>query len=118
METKRTCGTVVKVYKPKKKDTKQMDDFDKYFEEKYSTDTEFKRVMDETETERDLGMTIAQCRINANMSQQELSRKTGVIQADISRIESAKGNPSLKTLKKIASGLGMKVKITFVPTQA
>ncbi len=49
------------------------------------------------------------------MTQRELSAITGIAQGDISRIESAHANPSLKTLKRIADGLGMIVEITFKP---
>lgn len=49
----------------------------------------------------------------AGMSQQELSHTTGITQADISRIENGKGNPSIKTLKKLAAALNKTLKIEF-----
>ena len=42
---------------------------------------------------------------------------TGIDQADISKLENGTRNPSLKLLKKLASGLGMQLKIEFVPMQ-
>lgn len=36
-------------------------------------------------------------------------------QADISKLENGTRNPSLKLLKKLAVGLGMDLKIQFVP---
>ena len=48
------------------------------------------------------------------ISQQELSKLTGIAQADISRIENGNGNPSFKTLKRIAEGLGKKLQVSFV----
>ena len=48
-----------------------------------------------------------------NISQVELSKKTGIIQADISRIENGKANPTLDVLKRLAEALEMKINISF-----
>ena len=37
--------------------------------------------------------------------------------SDISRLESGTGNPSLRTLKRLAAGMGMALKVEFVPLQ-
>lgn len=49
------------------------------------------------------------------MPQKDLSAKTGITQADISRIENGTRNPSLSMVKKLAHGLGMQLKLEFVP---
>lgn len=51
------------------------------------------------------------------MTQKDLSAKTGIAQADISRIENGTRNSSLSMVKKLAQGLGMKLKLEFVPMQ-
>jgi len=48
-----------------------------------------------------------------HMSQQELSQLAGVTQADISKIENGKGNPSIKTLQKLAAALHKTLRIEF-----
>lgn len=48
-----------------------------------------------------------------NISQIELSRKTGIIQADISRLETGKANPTLDILERIAQALEMNLNITL-----
>lgn len=53
-------------------------------------------------------------RENAHMTQKELSERTGIYQADISKIERGLGNPSLSTLKRLADGLEMDLRIEFV----
>ena len=58
---------------------------------------------------------VISARTAAGMTQQELSKKTGISQADLSRIENANACPSLKTIKRLADGLGMDVEIKFVP---
>ena len=55
-------------------------------------------------------------RVNQNITQKELSARTGITQADISRIENGTRNPSLEMVKRIAAGLGMQLKLEFIPT--
>ena len=57
-----------------------------------------------------------EARVQQNMTQKELSAKTGITQADISRIENGTRNPSLSMVKKLARGLGMQLKLEFIPT--
>lgn len=57
-------------------------------------------------------------RIKQNLTQKELASRTGIDQADISKLENGTKNPSLKLLKKLAAGMGMQLKIEFVPMQA
>ena len=47
------------------------------------------------------------------MTQQELSANSKIDQAVLSRIESGKANPSIRTLQKVAKGLGKKLIIDF-----
>ena len=49
------------------------------------------------------------------LNQEQLSKATGIAQADISRLENGTGNPSLRTLKRLAAGMGMKLNLEFVP---
>ena len=56
-----------------------------------------------------LGQAIADAREEKNMSQRELSRSSGVMQAEISKIEQGKGNPTLSTLQKLAKSLGKSI---------
>ena len=49
------------------------------------------------------------------MTQKELSEKTGITQADISRIENGTRNPSLNMIKRLAKGMGMRLKLEFIP---
>lgn len=49
-----------------------------------------------------------------HITQRELAEKTGIYQADISKIERGLGNPSLSTLKRLAEGMGMELQIDFV----
>ena len=49
------------------------------------------------------------------MTQKDLSARIGITQADISRTENGTRNPSLNMVKKLAQGLGMQLKLEFIP---
>ena len=51
------------------------------------------------------------------MTQKDLARATGITQADISRIENGTRNPSLEMVKRLAAGMGMRLKLEFIPSQ-
>ena len=78
-------------------------------------DPEVKKEYDALEAEYSIKQAIVDARNAANMSQQELSQRTGIAQSDISKLENGNANPSIKTLRRLADGLGMKLKITFEP---
>ena len=54
------------------------------------------------------------CREELCLSQQGLADLTGIDRSDISRIENGNANPSLKTMKRIANGLGKRLEIRIV----
>ncbi|MCM1196944.1 MAG: helix-turn-helix transcriptional regulator [Roseburia sp.] len=56
-----------------------------------------------------LAKTIIENRNQAGLTQNELSKLTGIPQANISKIENGMGNPSLKLLKRIAKSLNKKL---------
>lgn len=74
-------------------------------------------VLIEVQQERDvsylLAYRLAAARLTAHMTQKELAEKTGIYQADISKIERGLANPSVQTLKRLADGLGMDLYIDF-----
>jgi len=78
-------------------------------------DSEFKAEWDNLETEFQIISAIIEGRKKKNITQKELSEITGITQSDISRLENGNSNPSLRTLQRLASGLGMKIKLEFVP---
>lgn len=51
----------------------------------------------------------------SGITQKELSNRTGISQGDISKLENGSANPSLRTLQRLADGMGMKLKLEFVP---
>ena len=62
-----------------------------------------------------IGENIKSIRKEKKITQKELAERTGINQADISKLENGTRNPSLKMLKRLAAGMGMALKIEFVP---
>ena len=60
-----------------------------------------------------IGYQIKEKRLQKEMSQEELAKKAGIDQSDLSKIERGTLNPSVKMLKIIAKGLGLKLKLSF-----
>ena len=87
----------------------------KEYKEKALKDPEVKAEYDSLEAEYDIIQAMIDVRINQHMTQKDLSAKTGITQADISRIENGTRNPSLAMVKRLAEGLGMQLKLELVP---
>ena len=77
--------------------------------------TEFKKEWDDIQPEMDVVKAMLSIRMAQNLTQKELAERTGINQADISKLENGTKNPSLKLLKRLADGMGMELKIQFVP---
>lgn len=76
---------------------------------------EFKAEYEAMEPEYQLINAMIRAREEQKISQRQLSERTGIAQADISRIETGEGNPTLQTLQRLAAGLGMKLELVFTP---
>ena len=74
---------------------------------------EVKAEYDALQPEYDIIQAMIDARVQQNMTQKDLSAKTGITQADISRIENGTRNPSLSMVKKLAHGLGMQLKLVY-----
>lgn len=66
------------------------------------------------QNEIDVLRIVISSRRMSGISQQELAAYTGINQSDISRLESGNTNPSLRTLCRIAEGLGKKLIVSLV----
>ena len=65
-----------------------------------------------------LAYQILLARQEEQLTQKELAEKTGIYQAEISKLERGMGNPSLATLKRLAEGLNRELSIDFLINQA
>ncbi len=77
-------------------------------------DPAFKKEYNDLETEFQIIRAIIDARTEMGITKKQLSDLSGIAQADISKLENGNANPSLKTLQRLASAMGKKVKISFV----
>ncbi len=61
-----------------------------------------------------VGYKLTDARNKANITQKELAERTQIYQADISKIERGLANPSVKTLQRLAEGMGMELHLEFI----
>ena len=92
-----------------------MSEFKEFLDEQLQN-PEFRAEWDALEPEFVIIQAMIDARTNSGITQKQLSERTGIAQGDISKIENGSANPSLNTLKRLASGMNMKLKIEFLPT--
>ena len=80
-------------------------------------DSEFRKEYESIQPEMDVIRAIVDARTSRNLTQKELAERTGINQADISKLENGTRNPSVNLLKRLADGMGMALRIEFVPKQ-
>ena len=78
---------------------------------------DFRKEYEAVQPEMDVIRAIVEARTSQNLTQKELAERTGINQADISKLENGTRNPSVNLLKRLADGMGMMLKIEFVPKQ-
>ena len=78
-------------------------------------DPDFKREYEALQPEMDITRAILDARIQAGLTQMQLSERSGISQADISRLEKGTRNPSLSLLKRLAEAMDSTLRIEFVP---
>ena len=87
--------------------------FDNFLNEQLK-DPELKAEYEALEPEFTVMQAIMEARAKTGLTQKQLSERTGISQADISRLERGTANPSIKTLQRIAKALGRRVQIEFI----
>ncbi|WP_283606904.1 helix-turn-helix domain-containing protein [Faecalispora anaeroviscerum] len=89
--------------------------FNEFLKEQLS-DPEIKAEYDALEPEFAIIQAMIDARKSTGITQKQLAEITGIAQGDISKLENGSANPSLRTLQRLAAGMGKKLKIEFVPT--
>ena len=88
--------------------------FDDFLKEQMD-DPEFRREYEALQPERAIIQAIIDARKQSGLTQKELSERTGITPGDISKLERGNANPSLNTLQRLAAGMGMTIKLEFLP---
>ena len=87
----------------------------KEYKKEQINNEDFAKEYKEIQPELDIIRAIVEARTSQNLTQKELAERTGINQADISKLENGTRNPSVALLKRLAEGMGMALKIEFVP---
>ena len=80
-------------------------------------DPEFAKAYEEIQPEMNVIRAMIDARVSQNLTQKELSERTGIAQTEISRLENGTRNPSIKLLQRLADGMGMVLNVTFIPKE-
>ncbi len=76
-------------------------------------DPDFAKQWESMEPEFQIIKAMIDARNEKGITQKELSSLTGITQGDISKLENGTANPSIRTLQRIAEGLGKNLVIQF-----
>ena len=76
---------------------------------------EFAEAYEEVQPELVIMKAMVDARSSLGLTQQQLADRTGIAQAEISKLENGTRNPSIKLLQRLAEGLGCTLKKEFVP---
>ena len=98
------------------KGVSKMKKFDDFLETQLQ-DEEFRKEYESMQPEFDVIKAMVAARTSQNLTQKELAERTGIHQADISKLENGTRNPSLNLLKRLAEGMGMVLKVEFIPKE-
>lgn len=88
--------------------------FDDFLNEQLN-DAEIRTEYEALQPEHALIQAMIDARQESGITQKELAKRTGIAQVDISKLERGNVNPSIRTLQRLAKGMGKVLKIEFIP---
>lgn len=90
----------------------------KEYKEKRMQDPEFAATYYDILPEMNIIRAMIDARVSRNLTQKELSERTGIAQTEISKLENGTRNPSIKLLQRLADGMDMVLNVTFIPKES
>ncbi len=90
----------------------------KEYKEKRMQDSEFAAAYYDILPEMNIIRAMIDARVSRNLTQKELSERTGIAQTEISKLENGTRNPSIKLLQRLADGMDMVLNVTFIPKES
>jgi transcriptional regulator with XRE-family HTH domain len=91
---------------------------DELIAEQLRTDPEFRAVWERTALARAVAVAIVRYRVEHDVSQRELAKRLGMKQPQVARLELGEVNPSIDTLMRVSSRLGIEFTIDVRPAGA
>ena len=89
-------------------------DFEDYLNEKLK-DPKFKAAYDALEAEDKIIRAMIEAEMKSGLTSDVLSEKTGIAQTEIREMANGDANPTIGTLKRLAAGMGMRLRLDFQP---
>lgn len=83
--------------------------------EQLRDDPEFRAEWERTALARAIAVAVMRFRTDRGLSQRELASVLGMSQPQVARLERGDVNPSMDTLVRVASGLGIELTIDVTP---
>ena len=74
----------------------------------------FRKEYENIQPEMNIIRAMIAARKGQNLTQADLATRTGINQADISKLENGNANPSIRTLQRLANAMGKKLRIEFL----
>ena len=84
-------------------------------EEIAESDRRVAAMCEAMEPERQIMRAISAHLSGLGLTEEQLAKASGISVAYLRRMEHGTANPSLRTLKRLAAGMGMKLNLEFVP---
>ena len=81
-------------------------------------DPKYVAAYDALAEEFSLAASMIEARAHAGLTQEQLAERMHTTQAVIARLESGRVKPSTRTLERLATATGMRLRISFEPTPA
>lgn len=78
-------------------------------------DPEFRAEWEALEPDFQIAQAILEYRARTGLTEEQLAETSGISLMYFRRLESGTANPSLRTLKRLAAGMGMALNLKFVP---
>jgi len=82
-------------------------------EKKWRKDSAYRKAYDDLEEEFALMDALIQARLAAGLTQAQLAKRMKTTQSVIARLESGQSQPSTRTLARLASATGTRLRISF-----
>ena len=89
-------------------------DFDTFLQEMLK-DSEFRAEYEACAPQFSIMTAIVNARLNTGMTSEQLAEASGIHPSYFAKLERSSGNPSLRTLQRLAAGMGMRLKLEFEP---
>jgi ribosome-binding protein aMBF1 (putative translation factor) len=80
---------------------------------KWMKDKAYRKAHDELAAEFALARALIDARAQAGLTQEELARRVDTTQSVIARLESGRTRPSTRTLERLATATGTRLRIIF-----